>query len=170
MVRLKSRYVLFELLYPPIKESEYERADGIDTEEQVILLNHYRGTPSFVTAQVLIKELRRVLQFNFGDYGSGKLNSLLQLKYFSNTTSTGIFRCHREDVDLLLATLTLCDRVGELNGIIINPIKISGTIKKIENFSINRNHKLMDTIKQNNRSYDLQKSIRELHALTNDDE
>ncbi|CCK70233.1 RNA-binding protein POP5 KNAG_0D04940 [Huiozyma naganishii CBS 8797] len=137
MVRLKSRYVLFEIVSPVA-------VCGDGTASAVLS----RGPCSArVTAKTILQEIRRSLQVNFGDYGAGKVGSLLQVKYFSNNTATGILRCHREDVDLLLGALFFMSNVGESpeehRGLIVNPVKVSGTIKKVEQFAVRRGQKLV---------------------------
>ncbi|QLL34085.1 hypothetical protein HG536_0F04110 [Torulaspora globosa] len=145
MVRLKSRYILFEILYPD--EGGIEGTAHITKRD--ILLRLHRVSPPDISIKSLLQEIRRSLQVNFGDYGSGKANSLLQVKYFSNMTSTGILRCHREDCDLLVAALALITKVGDVDGLMVNPIKMSGTIKKIEEYAGRRSEKLLSVLKQN---------------------
>ena len=99
-----------------------------------------------MTAKTILQELRRVVQYNFGDYGSGKVNSLLQIKYFSNRTSTGIIRCSREDYELVVIALTLMTKIDELEDIIVNPVKVSGTIKHIEQYAMRRSARLLAII------------------------
>ncbi|SCU84605.1 LANO_0C01860g1_1 [Lachancea nothofagi CBS 11611] len=146
MVRLKSRYILFEVLYP-----EADTLDGTlkGRGNKDILLQHHRVSPGQITTKTIIYELRRVLQFNFGDYGAGKVNSLLQVKYFSNRTSTGIIRCSREDYELVIIALMLMNKLDEVEGLIINPVKVSGTIKRIEQHAIRRNERLLAIIHDN---------------------
>ncbi|QID83185.1 RNA-binding protein pop5 [Saccharomyces pastorianus] len=145
MVRLKSRYILFEILYPPTDISVEESLSKGD-----ILLSHHRASPAEVSIKAIIQEIRRSLSLNLGDYGSAKCSSLLQLKYFSNRTSTGIIRCHREDCDLVIMALMLMSKIGDVGGLIVNPVKVSGTIKKIEQFAIRRNSKILNLIKCDN--------------------
>ncbi|CAI4054273.1 hypothetical protein N7582_000031 [Saccharomyces uvarum] len=145
MVRLKSRYILFEILYPPTDTDVEESVSKAD-----ILLSHHRASPAEVSIKAIIQEIRRSLSLNLGDYGSAKCSSLLQLKYFSNRTSTGIIRCHREDCDLVIMALMLMSKIGDVGGLIVNPVKVSGTIKKIEQFAIRRNSKILNLIKCDN--------------------
>ncbi|CCF60412.1 hypothetical protein KAFR_0K00570 [Kazachstania africana CBS 2517] len=147
MVRLKSRYILFEILFPPTEISEDELVTKKD-----ILLSYHKVSPPDISSKSILQEIRRSLQLNLGDYGYGKVNSLLQLKYFSNNTSTGILRCHREDTDLLLTALFTISKINEITNLIINPIKVSGTIKKIEQYSIRRNAKFLSLIKADSSS------------------
>lgn len=147
MVRLKSRYILFELIYPVSENAVEERNSPIESRKN-ILLRHHQISPPEITTKLLVQEIRRSLQLNFGDYGLGKAASLLQIKYFSNMTSTGIIRCHREDCDLIIAALSLMTKVADINSIIINPIKVSGTIKKIEQYAIRRSQKILSVIQQ----------------------
>lgn len=150
MVRLKSRYILFEILYP----NEVATGETTHITKRDILLKLHRVSPPDISIKSLLQEIRRSLQINFGDYGSGKANSLLQVKYFSNMTSTGILRCHREDCDLLVAALALITKVGDIGAVIVNPIKVSGTIKKIEEYAGRRSEKLLSVLKQSNIAFD----------------
>ncbi|CUS20799.1 LAQU0S01e14906g1_1 [Lachancea quebecensis] len=145
MVRLKSRYVLFEVLYP--EAEAFESENNVDVlSKRDILLRHHQVTPARVTVKTILQELRRVIQFNFGDYGSGKVNSLLQIKYFSNRTSTGIIRCSREEYEIVVIALTLMNKIDEIEGVLLNPIKVSGTIKRIEQYAIRRSARLLNII------------------------
>lgn len=149
MVRLKSRYILFEVLYPV--NANYSEEDVPFCSRRQILLRHHQVSPVDVSIKVLIQEIRRSLQHNFGDYGCGKATSLLQIKYFSNMTSTGILRCHREDSDLLITALTLISKIGTIDNVIVNPVKVSGTIKKIEDYAGRRSEKLLSVIKRDDK-------------------
>ncbi|KAM3163276.1 Ribonuclease P [Lachancea thermotolerans] len=145
MVRLKSRYVLFEVLYPEGRTLTSENNVN-NLSKREVLLRHHQVTPARVTVKTILQELRRVIQFNFGDYGSGKANSLLQIKYFSNRTSTGIIRCSREDYEIVVIALTLMNKIDELEGVLLNPIKVSGTIKRIEQYAVKRSARLLNVI------------------------
>lgn len=149
MVRLKSRYILFEVLYPLVSDSS-EAATY--TSKKDILVQHHKVSPIAVNPKTLLQELRRVIQINFGDYGLGKASSLLQIKYFSNRTSTGIIRCGHEDHQYVLMALALMSEIDAVHNIIVNPIKISGTIKKIEQYAIGRNRKLNHIVAQTDRN------------------
>ena len=94
-----------------------------------ILLDAHKVSPQEISAKSIVQELRNSLRLNFGDYGAARANSLLQIKYFSNSTSTGIIRCLREDVDLVLLALFFINSVNGSN-LIVNPVKVSGTIKQ----------------------------------------
>ncbi|CEP64836.1 RNA-binding protein POP5 LALA0_S14e00386g [Lachancea lanzarotensis] len=147
MVRLKSRYILFEVLYPtaPQENSSSERSS-----RREILLRHHQASSAQISTKTIIQELRKVLQYNFGDYGVGKVNSLLQMKYFSNRTSTGIIRCSREDYELVVVALTLINKIEGIEEIILNAVKVSGTIKRIEQHAMRRSERLL-AVFQNSR-------------------
>lgn len=143
MVRLKSRYVLFEVLYPQTSPS------SADSSREDIVLRGHRPSPADITGKVLLQEIRRSLQLHLGDYGSGKVCSLLQLKYWSNNTSTGILRCHREDVYLLLTGLFFLRELGNDNlRVIVNPVKVSGTIKKVEQYAMRRSDRMVALVRK----------------------
>lgn len=152
MVRLKTRYILFEILYP-CDYSTIEDSGSTNALNTNILLRHHRISPPQISSKAIAQELRRSLQVNFGDYGLGKAGSLLQIKYFSNRTSTGIIRCHREDSDLVIMALSLTSKIGETNSVIINPVKVSGTIKKVEQYTIRRTKRLLAVMHENAKDY-----------------
>lgn len=162
MVRLKTRYILFEVILSPHLINVDENEDQINTvhfTKHNILLSHHRPCPKEISNKTLLQEIRHSLQLNFGDYGLGKVGSLLQLKYFSNNTGTGILRCHREDVDTLVTALTLINRIGEVSNVIINPVKVSGTIKKIEQHSMRRSSKLISLLNKSRKQQELKVSL-----------
>ncbi|CAB52882.1 Ribonuclease P/MRP protein subunit POP5 [Schizosaccharomyces pombe] len=123
MVRFKSRYLLFEVLYPEAKE-----------------FFDYPTIPSdsSITTSSLSKIIRTMVAENFGDVGIGKVASSLTVKYFSPNTSTGILRVSRQHFRLAWAALVL---IRELYGkpVIIRVVRVSGTIKKAELAAIERN-------------------------------
>ena len=139
MVRLKSRYILFEVLYPDV-DDEYETVPDITKKD--ILTTHHKVSPNTISPRNILQELRKQLQVNFGDYGLGKATALLQIKYFSNRTSTGIIRCGHDDHQYVIMALALMNQIESVGPIIMNPIKVSGTIKKVELFAIRRSHRL----------------------------
>ncbi|EDO15101.1 hypothetical protein Kpol_1071p8 [Vanderwaltozyma polyspora DSM 70294] len=163
MVRLKSRYILFEILYPNSDENG-KMIESKSSLRKDILLRQHRVSPPEISIKTIIQEIRRSLQLNFGDYGSGKVSSLLQSKYFSNMTSTGIIRCHREDCDTLIMALFFINKIGDIDNLIINPVKVSGTIKKIEEYSIRRNKKLANIMDRDQKSF-----IDDYHSVSDDE-
>lgn len=165
MVRLKSRYILFEILYPNSRDPVDQNQQLDASLKRDILIRHHQASPSDITIKTIIQEIRRSLKLNFGDYGSGKAGSLLQVKYFSNMTSTGIIRCHREDCDLVTNALVLMNKISNTENIIFNPVKISGTIKKIEEYAIRRSKKLVIIMQQEEKS-----SIDDFRNISDDEE
>ncbi|AMD21221.1 HEL059Cp [Eremothecium sinecaudum] len=141
MVRLKCRYILFEILYPPMELNESYDELGLNSSNDILLAHHRTSSP-VITNKTIMQELHRILQINFGDFGVGRAKYLLNMKYFSNKTSTGILRCSRDDYQLIIIALTLIKKIDTVSNLIINPVKVSGTIKKVENYAIYRNKKL----------------------------
>ncbi|KAH3902868.1 related to Ribonucleases P/MRP protein subunit POP5 [Saccharomycodes ludwigii] len=131
MVRFKSRYVLFEIIYPLTEEVDMS---GLSSNDIKLLFHKY--TPTEVTPKVIMTDLKKIIQLYFGDVGLGHSTSMFQLKYFSNKTSTGIIRCSREDCGYIISGLTLMTKLGAQKNMIVNVIKVSGTMKKIEEFAI----------------------------------
>ncbi|KAH3671574.1 hypothetical protein OGAPHI_000277 [Ogataea philodendri] len=134
MVRLKSRYLLFEILDPEPGETFYE-----DRKNAILAL--HRPCDPKITPKLLVQEIRKSLQTNFGDYGLSTAGSL-SIKYFSNRTCTGIIRVHRENARHVVAALTF---ISQLRGqdVIIKCSSISGSIKKCEDRAIQISKSLM---------------------------
>lgn len=109
MVRLKHRYVLFELME-----------------------THHRPE-----ARRLLDLVRASLLHNFGCLAAGQLASSLQLKYYSQRTGRGILQADRAHFRLAWAALTFL-RLEEGNdddgggGGFVRAFGISGTVRKAE--------------------------------------
>lgn len=145
MVRLKQRYILFDILYPPV--SNGEEFETFSNSPQHALLSLYQSSGAQINPKALTQAIRKSLQDHYGDFGAGTAGILLSVKYFNNKTSTGILRCSRQSYNLVMASLTLLNRIGKRE-LIVRCLHVSGTIKKCEEFSIKRNKNLMLLIKQ----------------------
>jgi len=132
MVRFKSRYLLFNILYPNAPcSSPAGNASVLPTH-----LDFNSPTDASVTPQHLLSIIRDAITMQFGDWGSGMTPSLT-VKYFSPTTSTGIIRCGRDAYRIVWCALTF---IQEILGkpVVIRVIRVSGTIKKVEMAGIRR--------------------------------
>ncbi|EWC47933.1 hypothetical protein DRE_02815 [Drechslerella stenobrocha 248] len=118
MVRVKQRYILFNILYPSAPASSLQS------------MVFCRPSPTNLTRTSLAAAIRASLSHNFGDWGIGQAGSFA-VKYFSPATSTGILRITRDNYRLLWATLTF---MRELSGqpVVIKVARVSGTIRKAE--------------------------------------
>ncbi|GMG38276.1 unnamed protein product [Ambrosiozyma monospora] len=141
MVRLKSRYILFEILYPDTLSSPTSL--NFTTQSQAILSLHQPSNPT-ITPKSLVQLIRLSLAKNFGTLGSST-SIPLSLKYFSHQTSTGIIRINQENVRLLLASLFFITSIGGQN-CIFNVVCVSGSIKQCENKSSARSRLLMRNV------------------------
>lgn len=103
MVRLKTRYVLFEVLFP-VEEA------SVDSKE-------------------FMRALRDSLQTFFGDTGLGRCQNMLGLKFYSKDTGLGILRVGRGQEKLVQAALTLVTEIDTVP-VIIRTRHVSGTIVK----------------------------------------
>jgi ribonuclease P/MRP protein subunit POP5 len=131
MVRLKSRWLLFEILYP---------------SEPSTSLIPFTAPSQTVTAKLLNDLLRQQIAYNFGDHGSGLVASSLSIKYFSAATSTGIIRISRDHYRLVWAALTF---IREIAGreCVVTVRRVSGTIKKAEEEILRRDKRALRTMK-----------------------
>lgn len=163
MVRLKQRYILFEILYPPTGDDQ-----SFSNSPRDALLGLHQSSPASINQQSLTKSIRKVIQDHYGDHGSGIAGLLLQVKYFSNKTSTGIIRCGRLSAPLVVGALTLIDN---FNGdqVLIKVSRVSGTIKKCEEYSIQLSQKLMRLLKKNDKD-DMNKFVNDFANVNDNDQ
>lgn len=129
MVRLKHRWLLFNIIYP--------------NETSAI---PFSAPSNNVTPKILTDILRQQISYNFGDQGSGLVSSSLQIKYFSSSTSTGIVRILRDHFRIVWAALTF---IREIEGreCIVTVQRVSGTVKKAEQEILKRDKRALDTAK-----------------------
>ena len=146
MVRLKHRYILFEILYPPpsqpsTREQKAKFAEFSNSPKEALLHLH-APSPSSVSLRSILSLLKRVISDHYGEHGAGTIGSLIIVKYFSNKTSTGIIRCSRNNFQLVVAALGLIDKIDNQK-VVMRSVHVSGTIRKCEDFSIRRAKTLM---------------------------
>lgn len=136
MVRIKHRYLLFNILYPSAPTS---------TGSTPSHLSFHAPTPSHLTPAFLVSHIRTLIATNFGDTGVGLATSSLKIIYFSRATSTAILRCPRAHVRMVWAALTYMNsisrgrRPGALEtDCVVRVVRVSGTIRKSEEELIRR--------------------------------
>lgn len=177
MVRLKQRYILFDILYPPLDDSSSNFLTyGTSPEETLLNVHHTSG--SNVNAKTLVNLIRKVMQDHYGDFGVGTAGMALTIKYFSNKTSRGILRCKREACPIVMATLALITRIGD-TPVIVSTVHVSGTIKKCELFSIKDSNNKIALLRRSTVSSEasvaayvlnLQRERNELQMVSDDEE
>lgn len=131
MVRLKTRYILFQLHYP--EEGEY---DNIIPSQST----------STLSPKILASTLRLSMTKNFGDKALADTLTSFVVKYFSNKTSTGILRVHFDAVDTVLAAMFFVQTLEGRN-VIWESVGVSGSISKCERRAIARNKELIRKLK-----------------------
>jgi ribonuclease P/MRP protein subunit POP5 len=164
MVRIKERYLLINILYPPDAPSK-DRKNIPD-----FVLQH-QPTVEKLTPQLLLKAVRAEIGQLFGDYGLGALGGHLSgklyitkrtchggvrntefatVKYLSLATSTFILRCSRDHYKMLWAALTVMDHVPVKDGrpCIFRVVRVSGTIRKAEEEAIRQARALVLAAKE----------------------
>ncbi|KAF3936286.1 hypothetical protein ABW19_dt0207352 [Dactylella cylindrospora] len=126
MVRVKQRYILFNILYPAAPATSTVK--GSDSTSPT--LTFHQPSPANLNRVTLGAIIRNSISHNFGDWGIGQAGSFA-VKYFSPATSTGILRITRDNYRLLWAALTY---IRELYGqpVVIKVVRVSGTIRKAE--------------------------------------
>lgn len=175
MVRLKSRYLLFEVLNPEelqflqqqqekgaqLHILEFKSNDLINDSKKysrVSKANRETHFENYVTSALqlrqpgvvsdsrqLLKLVKESVETNFGIKGSGEIKSTIAVKYFSPRTSTGIIRVARDHVSTVWAALSYITKINNKN-VIIRVVRVSGTIKKCEQAAIRRDKKVIEMI------------------------
>jgi ribonuclease P/MRP protein subunit POP5 len=153
MVRIKHRYLLFNILYP--SSAAQTVSTGPTTPAGVTLF--LRPSPAHLTSGQLISVLRAELSLLFGDHGLSMIQAGLRIVYFSPTTSTGILRVPRAHFRIVWAALSFVTSIpapratgykGKGGGrhalgggsgsaeidtpCVIRVVRVSGTIRKSE--------------------------------------
>ncbi|RMJ07452.1 hypothetical protein CDV36_012938 [Fusarium kuroshium] len=139
MVRIKERYLLVNIIYPP---------DPAKPNLPDLVVRH-QPTVEKLSPQALLKGIRSEIASLFGDYGSGALGSI-SVKYLSLATSTFILRCSRAHYQMLWSALTFMDHVPVKDGrpCIFRVVRVSGTIRKAEEEAIRQAKKLILAAKE----------------------
>jgi len=136
MVRIKQRYLLFNILYPASASTAKKSLPNS--------LSFPAPTPDYLDAGRLVGHLRNHITLLFGDFGLGLSLSSLKIVYFSSATSTVILRVPRNHHRLVWAALTHftelpSPRRGEPGKpCVIRVVRVSGTIRKAEEELIRR--------------------------------
>lgn len=146
MVRLKNRYILFDVLHPvakrPRSKDQEDRFFGFSESPKDALVQLHATSPASINARSIVGVLKRVVRDHFGELGAGTVGQLIIVKYFSNKTSSGIIRCSRTDFQVVVAALALTTKVEHYD-VVLRCVHVSGTIRKVEDYLIRRTRKLM---------------------------
>ncbi|KAJ9613007.1 RNA-binding protein pop5 [Cladophialophora chaetospira] len=150
MVRIKHRYLLFNILYPPASPPSLKPTDS-DSPPYYVLFS--RASPSHLNASLVSTLVRAEIHTLFGDHGLSVTQSSLRVVYFSPTTSTGILRVPRAHFRMVWAALSFVtgipgdrERGGRggrdgrsrqpvetnITPCVIRVVRVSGTIRKSE--------------------------------------
>ncbi|KAI9891068.1 MAG: hypothetical protein M1814_003267 [Vezdaea aestivalis] len=144
MVRIKHRYLLCNILYPTSSASS----------ESPYVLSLHSPTSTALTPQLLIRAIRASITSLFGDYGSGLVNGAITLKYFSPQTSTFVLRAPRAHYRLVWAALTmLLELPGEVRSCVVRVVRISGTMKKVQDEVVRQGRGLMGRVLREDSDY-----------------
>ena len=99
MVRIKQRYLLFQLLYPTAITPNAE--DDPSTQ----LAKLHAPSPG-LDSRSLLRLIRNSLRHMYGEHGAAVAGGSLSVRYWSSATSVGILRCRREVVRMVWGAVT----------------------------------------------------------------
>ncbi|KAI9006548.1 hypothetical protein CLU79DRAFT_780290 [Phycomyces nitens] len=121
MVRVKSRWLLFEIVdVPVIKDSK-------------VVFPH---RPFNVSEEHLTRAVREAITVHHGDFGSGMAWNT-SVKWFNPTTRTGIMRVGREYADLVIGSLFFVKQIHSIPAS-FSIIHSSGTLISAQKEAIER--------------------------------
>lgn len=170
MVRLKHRYILFDILYPPVSiprtGTQKEKFRDFCESPKDTLLALHASSPASINSKTIANILKNVVHDHFGEISAGGVGLLIIVKYFSNKTSTGIIRCNRQDFEQVMAAIALVTKVDAYD-VVMRCVHVSGTIKKCEQFSIRRNKQLIIDL---GRDKEMESGLNEFVAMFKKDE
>ncbi|KAM7200059.1 Rpp14/Pop5 family domain containing protein [Naviculisporaceae sp. PSN 640] len=154
MVRLKDRYLLVTIIYSDVPTGKGQGQQGYKQNDQqppvsdLLLFN--QPTTNDLKPQLLLKGIRNQVHALFGDCGSGAVDRSLQVKYLNPATSTFILRVSRAYYRLAWAALSFMNKVPVHNGrpCIYRVVRVSGTIRKVEEDAIRRANLLILAAKE----------------------
>ncbi|KIX08418.1 uncharacterized protein Z518_03074 [Rhinocladiella mackenziei CBS 650.93] len=146
MVRIKHRYLLFNILYPTPTTSASPSSSTAPPDNEKAYIHFSRPSPSHLNTSLLLSLIRSSITFNFGTYFAALTAPALRLVYFSARTSTGILRVPRAHAKVVWASLTMMDTIpipstkggpsgspiGEEVKCVLQVVRVSGTIRKSE--------------------------------------
>ncbi|KAJ0115353.1 rpp14 family protein [Diaporthe amygdali] len=140
MVRIKERYLLVNIVYPEAVQDQAKA--GLPD-----LLLYNQPTANACNGRSIQYAIKAQITELFGDYGAGAVERSLRVKYLSNATSTCILQCSREHYRLVWAALTMMKHVPTKQGpglpCVFRVVRVSGTIKKVEEDAIRRAKQLI---------------------------
>lgn len=108
MVRVKRRYILFELIFEG--KDDLFNFDKLISEKQIV------------------QTIRDSVQQTFGDYGLAIINQSLILKRFNKQTKIGIISCYRDCYRILFNSLLLIQDILKIK-CTFKTHHLSGTIR-----------------------------------------
>lgn len=161
MVRIKHRYLLAHILYPDPADPKTQPSSKFSEKALPDVVQFHRPSPDDLTPQLLARTIRDQVLSLYGDYGLGLVSSSLKSRthfppsldlrltlsaviYLSPATSTAIVRCSRAHYRLVWAALSFLTHLpktskqGQPRACAIQVIRVSGTIKKVEEEAIKR--------------------------------
>ncbi|KAJ5559095.1 hypothetical protein N7535_009040 [Penicillium sp. DV-2018c] len=160
MVRLKSRYLLIDILYPD--PSTWPSTPNSKPPNPQLAI--HSPTSDTLTPGFLAKMIRDSVAELYGDWGIGKLGgasaSGITIKYLSPATSTAIIRCPRAAFRLVWSALTYMSGVpepgpkreragtGRERGCVFRVLRVSGTMRKAEEEAIRRARREIVRVKE----------------------
>lgn len=108
MVRVKRRYILFELVF--------------DCKDDLVNFD------KSINEKHIVQAVRDSIQQTFGDYGLAVINQSLLLKRFNKQTKIGILSCYRHSYQILFNALLLIQDILKVK-CIFRTHHLSGTIR-----------------------------------------
>jgi len=124
MVRLKNRWLLFEVIF---EDTLHHSTSSYSSPSQKLEALSTRDVYSAIKDSV---------QTNFGDYGVGCIASSISVKYFSPFTNIGVLRISRDHYHIVWGATTFITQI-KTRRCLIRVLHLGGTIKQCQLSAIN---------------------------------
>ena len=144
MVRIKHRYLLLSIHTPTSPHPTNK-----PTSSSSSTLHSTLPLPLTLTPTTLLTLLRTQISLLYGDHGLGTTAAGLKIIYLSPATATAIVRCPRASYRIVWAACAFVtsldvgkrgerDGRGGGRGCVIRVMRVSGTIRKVEEEAVRR--------------------------------
>ncbi|CAG8437107.1 2275_t:CDS:2 [Funneliformis mosseae] len=114
MVRLKNRWLLFEIVF----EDTLQRSTSTKNVETLSSKDVYSA-------------IKDSIKTNFGDYGVGCVAASLNVKYFSPFTNIGVLRVSRDHYHIAWGAMTFISQIKTKN-CLLRVLYLGATIKQCQ--------------------------------------
>ncbi|GBC04741.1 hypothetical protein RclHR1_05840002 [Rhizophagus clarus] len=124
MVRLKNRWLLFEVIFEDNSHLHSSSSFSSSRKQEAL------------STRDVYSAIKDSVQINFGDYGVGCIAASISVKYFSPFTNIGVLRISRDHYHIVWGAMTFITQI-KTRRCLIRVLHLGGTIKQCQLSAIN---------------------------------